>query len=138
MGDDERRGGRSTVELLIDAINGHDPDKACGLFSQDARVVTATGRSLDQAGIRQLLVTTMDAFPDGAVTVERWVVEGDTVVTEEVLEGTHRGTFAGLAPSGRRIRIPMVHVARVEGGRIVERIAYHDTAAILRQLAPVN
>ena len=138
MGDDERRGGRSTVELLIDAINGHDPDKACRLFSEDARVVTATGRNLDQAGLRQLLVTTMDAFPDGAVTVERWVVEGDTVVTEEVLEGTHRGTFAGLAPSGRRIRIPMVHVARVEDGRIVERIAYHDTAAILRQLAPTG
>ena len=29
----------------------------------------------------------------------------------------------------------MVHVTRVVEGRIVERVAYHDTAGIVRQLA---
>ncbi len=136
MGNPGANDGRATVESLIDAINAHDPDRACGLFADSARVVTATGRLLDRHGIHDLFTTTMHAFPDGQVTVKRWVVEGDVVVTEEVLEGTHDGTFAGMAPSGRRVRIPMVHVVRVDGGRIVERVAYHDTAALLRQLAP--
>lgn len=136
MAEDAATEGRATIESLIDAINAHDPDRACELFDAAARVVTATGRQLDRHGIHQLLSTTMTAFPDGKVNVERWVVQGDTVVTEEVLEGTHRGPFAGLAPSGRRVRIPMVHVARVVDHHIVERIAYHDTAAMLRQLAP--
>lgn len=136
MADAEEHSGRATIESLIDAINRHDPEAACELFAETARVVTATGRHLDRAGVHQLLTTTWTAFPDSKVTVERWVVQGDVVVTEEVLEGTHRGPFGGLAPSGRRVRIPMVHVARVDRGRIVERVAYHDTAALLRQLGP--
>ena len=66
--------------------------------------------------------------------MQRWVLDGDVVVTEEVMEGTHKGPFAGLAPTGRRVRIPLVHVSRVSDGLVVERIGYHDTAAIVRQL----
>jgi hypothetical protein len=32
------------------------------------------------------------------------------------------------------VHIPLVHVSRVVDGRVVERIGYHDTAAIVRQL----
>jgi ketosteroid isomerase-like protein len=48
--------------------------------------------------------------------------------------GKHLGSFAGLDPTGRRVRLPMVHITRVRDGHIVERVAYHDTAGILRQL----
>jgi predicted ester cyclase len=51
------------------------------------------------------------------------------------MEGTHRGVFAGLQPTGRPVKLPICHVTRVVDGKIVERIAYHDTAGILRQLA---
>ena len=50
------------------------------------------------------------------------------------MEGTHKGTFAGLSETGRRVRLPLAHVTRVVDGKIVERVAYHDTAGILRQL----
>ncbi len=73
-----------------------------------------------------MLKASAAALPDLGVTVERWVEAGDTVVTEEVMEATHT--------SGRPVRLPMVHITRVVDGRIVERIAYHDTAGILRQL----
>lgn len=121
--------------MLNAAINAHDPEAGRNLFSRNPRLVTAGGRQLDLGALGQLLRDSTDAFPDLKVEVTRWVVEGDTVVTEEVMEGRHEGPFAGLAPSGRRIRLPMVHITRVVEGRIVERIAYHDTAGILRQLA---
>jgi predicted ester cyclase len=127
---------RAVVEELIAAINAHDRETACNLFAPEGQMVTAGGRTLDVSGIDGLLRHTMDAFPDVAVTVRRWVVDHDVVVTEELMEGTHKGVFAGLAPSGRRVQIPMVHITRVDGGRIVDRVAYHDTAALVRQLAP--
>src|SRR3954454_20790488 len=127
---------RAVVEELIGAINQHDREAACNLFAPEAHMLTAGGRTLDLEGIDTLLRHTMTAFPDVVVTVRRWVVDNDVVVTEEVMEGTHKGPFAGLAPSGRQVQIRMVHITRVEGGRIVDRVAYHDTAALLRQLAP--
>ena len=104
------------------------------LYAADARLVTAQGRRLDLDGIDAMVSVTLRAFPDMRMTVQRWVEDGDVVVTEEVMEGTHRGEFAGMAPTGRRISLPMVHVTRVAEGRIVERVAYHDTAGIVRQL----
>lgn len=125
---------RQLVERLNDTINAHDPAGGRDLFSPDAHLVTATGRVLNLIGMGRLLTDTVSAFPDMRVRVDRWVVDGDTVVTEEVMEGTHRGEFAGLSPTGRRVQLRMCHVTRVVDGRIVERIAYHDTAGILRQL----
>ena len=125
---------RDVVERLNQTINAHDPAGGRELFSPDARFVTATGRVLNLSGMAQLLADTAAAFPDFRMQIERWVVDGDIVVTEEVMEGTHRGEFGGLSGTGRRVRLPMCHVTRVVDGRIVERVAYHDSAGIVRQL----
>jgi steroid delta-isomerase-like uncharacterized protein len=126
---------RAVVERLNESINAHDPAMGHDLFAKNATFVAATGRTLNRAGMTQLLLDTASAFPDFQVRIERWVVDGETVVTEEVLEGTHSGDFGGLSGTGRTVRIRMCHVTRVVEGRIVERVAYHDTAGVLRQLA---
>jgi steroid delta-isomerase-like uncharacterized protein len=128
-------GPREVLEQLHDTINRHDPLGGRDLFHPEARIVAATGRVMTLGGLSRLLSDTATSFPDLVVRVERWVEQGDVVVTEEVMEGTHRGAFAGLAPTGRRVKLPICHVTRVVEGKIVERIAYHDTAGILRQLA---
>lgn len=128
-------GPREVLEQLHDTINRHDPLGGRDLFHPDARIVAATGRVMSLAGLARLLSDTATSFPDLVVRVERWVEQDDVVVTEEVMEGTHQGAFAGLAPTGRRVKLPICHVTRVVDGKIVERIAYHDTAGILRQLA---
>jgi predicted ester cyclase len=126
---------RQVVAQLVDALNAHDVGGACTSFAGGARVVLGSGRTVDPTGLADTLRDTFAAFPDLRLDVRRWVVEGELVVTEEVMEGTHKGPFAGLAPTGRRIRLAIAHVTRVVDGRIVERVAYHDTAGVLRQLA---
>jgi steroid delta-isomerase-like uncharacterized protein len=125
---------RAVVEALIETINAHDLPGGRKLYAEDVRAVAATGRCLDLDGLDALLASTIAAFPDLQMRVLRWVVSGEVIVTEEVMEGTHLGRFAGLPPTGRRVCLPMAHVTRVAGGLIVERVAYHDTAGILRQL----
>ena len=127
-------GPREVMEQLHETINAHDARRGATLFDPSARIVTATGRVVSLAGLGQILTDTLTAFPDLQMRVERWVESGDVVVTEEVMEGTHDGVFAGMSPTGRRVRLPICHVTRVVDGRIVERVAYHDTAGILRQL----
>ncbi len=125
---------QDVIATLNATLNAHDVDAGRALYDVEARLVMATGKRVDLEGLCRMLTGTLEAFPDLHMTVLRWVIDGETVVTEEVMEATHRGEFAGIAPTQRRVRVPMVHVNRVRGGRIVERVAYHDTAAIVRQL----
>lgn len=125
---------RDVVIRLNQCLNDKDLEGARRVYAAGARMVTAGGRHIDLDGHDRMLQATFTAFPDLALTIVRTVCEGDTVVTEEVMEGTHVGHFAGLAPTGKRVRLPLVHVTRVQDDRIVERVAYHDTAQILRQL----
>jgi steroid delta-isomerase-like uncharacterized protein len=128
-------GPREVLERLHETINRHDPTGGRDLFHPDAHIVAATGRVMTLGGLARLLADTVAAFPDLQMRVERWVEQDDVVVTQELMEGTHHGVFAGLAPTGRPVKLPICHVTRVVDGRIVERTAYHDTAGILRQLA---
>ena len=128
-------GPRDVVGALVTAINAHDPIASRELFRPDAWMVTAAGRRLDLDGLERMLAVTLGAFPDLTMRVARWLVDGNVVVTEEVMEATHQGHFAGLPPTGRRVRLPMVHLTTVAGDRIAERVTYHDTAGVLRQLA---
>jgi steroid delta-isomerase-like uncharacterized protein len=125
---------RAVVEQVVDAINAHDRGRWRALFAADCRCVTATSRVLDLDGLEQVFLRNLVGFPDLQVEVERWVVQGDTVVTEEVMAGTHKGPFGGIAATGRYVRIRVVHITRVDGGRVVERISYQDSASLLRQM----
>ncbi len=128
-------GPRDVVEKLNDSINAHDVDAGRALFDPEARLVTATGRTISLAGLGRLLTDSITAFPDLKIRIDRWVEQGDVVVTEELMEGTHSGTFAGLPPTNRAVQLAICHVTRVVDGKIVERVAYHDSAGILRQIS---
>lgn len=129
---------RAVVEALVAALNAHNGRASRALFSPDAVVVTAAGRQTDLAGMDRMHRSTLDAFPDLRLRVTRWVVDGDAVVTEEIMEGTHQGPLGDFPPTGRPIALRMVHVTRVVNGQIVERVSYHDTAGLLAQLAPTS
>jgi predicted ester cyclase len=118
---------RAVIERLNETINAHDVAGGRALYAPDAFLVPASGQRMDQDGLDNMLAASFAALPDLKMTVLRWVEAGDTVVTEEVMEATH--------VSGKAVRLPMVHITRVVDDLIVERIAYHDTAGILRQLS---
>jgi predicted ester cyclase len=119
---------RETVERLNETINAHDLAAGRALYAEDARLIPASGVPMDLDGLDAMLGASFAALPDLAMTVLRWVEAGDTVVTEEVMNATH-------GSSGKPVTLAMVHITRVVDDRIVERVAYHDTAGILRQLS---
>jgi predicted ester cyclase len=116
---------RAVIEALNATINAHDVEAGGKHYADGARLVAASGRQMDLEGVNQMLSASFAAIPDLQVQVLRWVIDGDTVVTEELMTGT---------ASGRAVSLPLAHITRVVDGLIVERVAYHDTAAILRQM----
>jgi steroid delta-isomerase-like uncharacterized protein len=86
---------------------------------------------------KQLVVADRAAFPDGQVTVEAQVAEGDTVVTRWTFRGTQTGELMGMPASGNRVSVGGVHIHRIVDGKIVEIWAYPDALAFMQQLGAI-
>ena len=60
--------------------------------------------------------------------------EGDRVYARLTVTGTNTGRFFGMPPTGRSYKVNMFDYARLEDGRIVERIQQSDTLSQLGQM----
>lgn len=74
------------------------------------------------------------AFPDLNVKVTHSVAEGDQVVGRFEVTGTHRGSFLGMAATGRKVHYEEIAIVRMAEGRIAEHWSVADALAILQQL----
>jgi steroid delta-isomerase-like uncharacterized protein len=74
------------------------------------------------------------AFPDGRIDVRQVHSAGDTAVVEFTGSGTHSGDLMGIAPTGRRISMPVCDVVTTRGGKIVSEREYMDMAHLMQQL----
>ena len=74
------------------------------------------------------------AFPDGHLTIDQMIAEGDTVATRLTFHGTHTREFQGIAPTGKKVTMPALDMARYEGGKLVEHWGGPDQMSLLQQL----
>jgi steroid delta-isomerase-like uncharacterized protein len=88
-------------------------------------------------GMKQLIATYQTAFPDAHWSVNETLESGDTIVTRWTGTGTHRGDLAGLAPTGKAVRVLGVWIFRVQQNRIVESWDVWDTLGMMQQLGAV-
>jgi steroid delta-isomerase-like uncharacterized protein len=79
----------------------------------------------------------MDGFPDGRITVDDQIAEGDKVATRWTGRGTQAGEIAGIAPTGRQVTVTGLTISRLEGGKVVEEWTTWDTLGMLVQLGAV-
>ena len=74
------------------------------------------------------------AFTERAYKTEKFIADGDWAACFGHIEATHSGPFMGIAPTGKRVRIPYMDFWRVEDGRIADNPVFVDFAAVLAQL----
>ncbi len=73
-------------------------------------------------------------IPDLHARIEDVAAEGDRVYARLTVTGTNTGRFFGVPPTGRPYEVNMFDYARLEDGRIVERIQQSDTLSQLGQM----
>jgi steroid delta-isomerase-like uncharacterized protein len=73
-------------------------------------------------------------FPDVKHGIEDLVIEGDRVVTRWRGVGHHRGTYAGIAPTGRGIDYTGITIFRIADGRIAEAWVNAEMPELLASL----
>jgi predicted ester cyclase len=75
-----------------------------------------------------------DAFPDIKVDVLDIIVSGDRAAVRFQESGTHRGQFAGVAPSGRVGAWDGIAIYRVADSLLVEEWSVTDRLALLEAI----
>lgn len=70
----------------------------------------------------------------GGATIDDVIAEGDKVVLRTTTQGTMKGEFGGMPPSGKSATWASVHVVRFANGNQVEHWAVHDRLSMLQQL----
>jgi predicted ester cyclase len=74
------------------------------------------------------------AFPDLRATIVGSWADGDTVVTQWKMTGTHERELMGVHATGQRCSVEGVSIARFRAGRMVESWTQWDALGLLRQL----
>jgi steroid delta-isomerase-like uncharacterized protein len=74
------------------------------------------------------------AFPDSSFTIEESFAAGDRVVTRWIYKGTHEGEFMGIPPTGNKVEIGGITIARMENGKNVETWEDYDMLGWMQQL----
>ena len=90
----------------------------------------AVGR---EAAVRQMRDMHERAF-DAHIEVKGLLVDDDKAAVEADFAGTHIGELAGIAPTGREVRVSYAVVFDLRGDRISELRIYFPMALLTEQL----
>jgi steroid delta-isomerase-like uncharacterized protein len=89
-------------------------------------------------GVRQFFTSLRTAFPDIQFTIIDQVAEGNKVVTHWIAEGTHQGTFEGIAATGKHFKITAIDIDYIKDGKFTECWTNMDELGLLQQLGFLN
>ena len=71
-------------------------------------------------GMKQHLVDVKKTYPDYTMKILKQYADGDYVISEFIMEGTHEGEWIGKKPTHKRLSFTGVDIDKVVDGKIAE------------------
>ena len=115
-----------------EVLTGRHPELVDELYA--ATISLMDGNSVAREQFKEWVQISLKAFPDLVVQVEDQIAEGDKVVTCWTAQGTHRGDFFGLEPTGKLIRLQAIHIHQITDGKIARLWEAFDMFGLRQQL----
>jgi steroid delta-isomerase-like uncharacterized protein len=130
---------RSARQAVLDAHSAaetaHDLDAVIATFHHPCYEIVPTGEVFDgEEAVRRYHGANFAGIPD--LSVEPIAAHhGEHAVAEEAwVSGTHLGTYHGLPPTGRFVRVRVCGIYVFEEDRLVCERVYYDLFTVLRGL----
>ena len=101
------------------------------------REVLPPGTPGGREGVKQLTMMFRTAFPDFNVSLDDMIAEGDKIVVRTTWNGTQKGEFMGIPPSGKRVSFDVIDIIRISEGKGVEHWGVMDSSAMMQQLGVI-
>jgi steroid delta-isomerase-like uncharacterized protein len=126
------------LRFMNEVLNEHNLNALSELVAEDfIEQNPAPGQGPGREGLRHILAQQFEAFPDMRWGVEEIVAEGDRVAGWGTWEGTHRGTFMGIPPTGRTVSVEYWTMDYIRDGKIAESRIIMDVMGLMQQLGAI-
>lgn len=102
-----------TSNNLIDELSDYIADNCIVRIGE--RIIT-----VGIEGMKQHMIEVRKTYPDLKMTIIRQYTDGDTLISEFIMEGTHLGEWLGMKPTGKKLRMTGVDIDKLIDGKIVE------------------
>jgi steroid delta-isomerase-like uncharacterized protein len=86
------------------------------------------------AQLKQYMKALPVAFPDQVFSVKDVFAEGDKVAVRYTWQGTHKGSYRGLAPTGKKVALVFLQIHRISNGKCAETWEVVDLSQFYAQL----
>jgi len=128
---------RVFVQEYFDAWKGTDEHKILAYYSDDVVIHLPTGLLEGKTAVRDNFVRPFNTgFPGNVHSIRNLAHANNLVAVEWVFEAAHKGPFAGVEATGKRVEVPGcsfyeydLGTRKIPAGRI-----YFDFATLLRQI----
>jgi steroid delta-isomerase-like uncharacterized protein len=90
-----------------------------------------------KGGFREFISAYLAGFPDGAITVDEIIAEGNVVATRWTGRGTNTGSLMGMPPTGRQVTVIGMTFTRIVNGKAREDWTTWDSLGLMQQLGAI-
>lgn len=108
-------------EFYEDVVTHNKQDKIVDYIAENCVVVI--GKQIFPMGVtgmQEHIKATKKTYPDYSMEIIKQYQDGEVVISEFIMTGTHKGEFMGIKPTNQVLSITGVDVDRVVDGKIVE------------------
>lgn len=102
-------------------VSHHQMDELPQYISNECTI--RVGEKIIPAGIdgmKQHLSDVRNTYPDLKMTIIRQYCDDDYVISEFIAEGTHKGEWLGMRPTGKKLVFTGIDIDKIEDGLIAE------------------
>jgi steroid delta-isomerase-like uncharacterized protein len=131
---------KAVVKRFIeDMWNQRQLELADELFARDCvthqlRGAMDSGAPRPPESVKAEAAAWLSAFPDLRFDTEQMFAADDHVVTRYTMNATQTGVWMGVAPTGKKVSVPMMTIHRIRDGKIVEDWVLVGSLALFQQL----
>ena len=116
--DDNKLLVRGFYEKIVNTGNVDEIEKY--IAPSYAEVFEGQKHAVGIEGAKEHIIGVRKTYPDLTIEIEQQIAEGEWVVSCITTEGTHKGYWLGMKPTGKPVIFTGVNVDRVVNGLIVE------------------
>ena len=71
-------------------------------------------------GMKQHLVDIRKTYPEYSMKITRQFTDGDYVISEFIMTGTHEGEWLGIKPTHKKLSFDGINIDKIVNGKIIE------------------
>lgn len=126
---------RKLILEFYQAFDQRNIDRAFALLASNfVAHLAGLPETLDLEGFKEFGMMFYSAFTDAQHQFEQIIAAEDKVITCGTFTAIHTGTFQGLPTTGKQITISVMHIDRIEQGKIIEHWGQGDAQGLMQQL----